>query len=150
MFNSNFTYIFNCMECAFTNSLNGNLLEHVGKHCTKKIIFVTFVNTFLEKQNLTVHIRRMHYSISIEKLNHWRNQKTIYWEEIPVLDAYFFRLLKKNGIPFPPEWNDHSIPFEMRASIPTGMEWLHYIQVRMEWPSHSRRNGMFIAARMEW
>jgi hypothetical protein len=33
----------------------------------------------------------------------------------------------KNGIPFRPEWNDHSIPSEMRASIPTGMEWLHSI-----------------------
>jgi hypothetical protein len=36
---------------------------------------------------------------------------------------------QKNGIPFRPEWNDHSIPSEMRPSIPTGMEWLHSIFV---------------------
>ena len=35
---------FNCRKCAFINSLNGNLLEHVGIHCFKKIRFVTFVN----------------------------------------------------------------------------------------------------------
>ena len=35
---------FDCMKCAFTVSLNGNLLEHVGIHCSKNIRFVTFVN----------------------------------------------------------------------------------------------------------
>ena len=35
---------FNCMKCAFTVSLNGNLLEHVGIHCSKNIRFVRFVN----------------------------------------------------------------------------------------------------------
>ena len=57
---------------------------------------------------------------------------------------------QKNGIPFWPEWNDHSIPSKMRGSIPTGIEWLHSIPVRIEWPSHSGQNGMFIAAEMEW
>ena len=53
------------------------------------------------------------------------------------LGAYFSSLCNRMVIPFQPEWNGHSIPAGMRASNPTGMEWLHSIPARMEWPFHS-------------